>query len=109
VLYLRSEQFVSAMIRALQHGKNIDEFKSRYRSVDALLIDDIQFFAGKDRTQEEFFHTFNALFDGEAADHPDLRPLSEGSREPGAAAEVAPRLGLRSRSSRRISRRARRS
>jgi len=62
VLYQRSEQFVSAMIRALQ-TKNIDEFKNRYRSVDALLIDDIQFFAGKDRTQEEFFHTFNALFE----------------------------------------------
>ena len=62
VLYQRSEQFVSAMIRALQ-TKNIDDFKNRYRSVDALLIDDIQFFAGKDRTQEEFFHTFNALFE----------------------------------------------
>jgi chromosomal replication initiator protein len=62
VLYQRSEQFVSAMIKALQ-SKNIDEFKNRYRSVDALLIDDIQFFAGKDRTQEEFFHTFNALFE----------------------------------------------
>jgi chromosomal replication initiator protein len=62
VLYQRSEQFVSAMIRALQ-TKNIDDFKNRYRSVDALLINDIQFFAGKDRTQEEFFHTFNALFE----------------------------------------------
>ncbi|MBI2398680.1 MAG: chromosomal replication initiator protein DnaA [Xanthomonadales bacterium] len=62
VLYQRSEQFVSAMIRALQ-TKTIDEFKNRYRSVDALLIDDIQFFANKDRTQEEFFHTFNALFE----------------------------------------------
>lgn len=62
VLYQRSEQFVATMIKALQ-SKNIDEFKNRYRSVDALLIDDIQFFAGKDRTQEEFFHTFNALFE----------------------------------------------
>lgn len=63
ILYLRSEQFVSGMVRALQQ-KNMDEFKRRFRSVDALLIDDIQFFAGKDTTQEEFFHTFNALFEG---------------------------------------------
>ncbi|MDZ4814406.1 MAG: chromosomal replication initiator protein DnaA [Pseudomonadota bacterium] len=62
VLYQRSEQFFSAMIKAL-NAKNMDDFKYRYRSVDALLIDDIQFFAGKDRTQEEFFHTFNALFE----------------------------------------------
>ncbi|HEX7112354.1 MAG TPA: chromosomal replication initiator protein DnaA [Mizugakiibacter sp.] len=63
VLYLRSEQFVGAMIEALR-TKNMDEFKRRFRSVDALLIDDIQFFAGKNTTQEEFFHTFNALFEG---------------------------------------------
>jgi len=63
VLYLRSEQFFSAMIRALQE-KAMDQFKRQFQQVDALLIDDIQFFAGKDRTQEEFFHTFNALFDG---------------------------------------------
>jgi chromosomal replication initiator protein len=68
VLYQRSEQFFSAMVKALSNktmgSKAIDDFKRRYRSVDALLIDDIQFFAGKDRTQEEFFHTFNALFEG---------------------------------------------
>jgi chromosomal replication initiator protein len=68
VLYQRSEQFFSAMIKALNNkalgSKAIDEFKQRFRSVDALMIDDIQFFAGKDRTQEEFFHTFNALFEG---------------------------------------------
>ena len=68
VLYQRSEQFFSAMIKALNNkaagGRAIDEFKQRYRNVDALMIDDIQFFAGKDRTQEEFFHTFNALFEG---------------------------------------------
>ncbi|MGB0134712.1 chromosomal replication initiator protein DnaA [Dokdonella sp.] len=63
VLYLRSEQFVGSMIDALR-TKNMDEFKRKFRSVDALLIDDIQFFAGKNTTQEEFFHTFNALFDG---------------------------------------------
>lgn len=63
VLYLRSEQFVGMMIDALR-TKKMDEFKRGFRSVDALLIDDIQFFAGKNTTQEEFFHTFNALFDG---------------------------------------------
>jgi chromosomal replication initiator protein len=62
-LYLRSEQFFSAMMKALQ-DKTMDAFKRQFQQVDALLIDDIQFFAGKDRTQEEFFHTFNALFDG---------------------------------------------
>ncbi|MDQ3288679.1 MAG: chromosomal replication initiator protein DnaA [Pseudomonadota bacterium] len=63
VMYLRSEQFFSAMMKALQE-KAMDGFKRQFQQVDALLIDDIQFFAGKDRTQEEFFHTFNALFDG---------------------------------------------
>jgi chromosomal replication initiator protein len=63
VLYLRSEQFVSAMIDSLR-TKRMDEFKRRFRDVDALLIDDIQFFAGKNSTQEEFFHTFNTLFEG---------------------------------------------
>lgn len=63
VLYLRSEQFFSAMMKALSE-RAMDQFKKRFQSVDALLLDDIQFFAGKDRTQEEFFHTFNALFDG---------------------------------------------
>jgi chromosomal replication initiator protein len=63
VLYLRSEQFFSAMMKALQE-KSMDQFKRQFHTVDALLIDDIQFFAGKNTTQEEFFHTFNALFDG---------------------------------------------
>jgi chromosomal replication initiator protein len=62
VIYLHSERFVSEMVKALQHNR-IDEFKKRYRSVNALLIDDVQFFAGKERSQEEFFHTFNALFE----------------------------------------------
>jgi len=62
VLYLHSERFVAEMVKALQTNK-MNEFKQFYRQVDALMIDDIQFFAGKDRTQEEFFHTFNALFE----------------------------------------------
>ncbi len=63
VLYLRSEQFFSAMMKCLQE-KTMDQFKRQFQQVDALLIDDIQFFAGKNTTQEEFFHTLNALFDG---------------------------------------------
>jgi len=62
IVYLHSEKFVSEMIQALRHA-SIDAFKARYRSADTLLIDDIQFFAGKDRSQEEFFHTFNALLE----------------------------------------------
>ncbi len=62
VLYLDSELFVSDMIKALRHGA-IDDFKKHYRTAGALLIDDIQFFAGKKSSQEEFFHTFNALLD----------------------------------------------
>lgn len=64
VLYLHSERFVADMIKALQRNA-MNEFKRYYRSLNALLIDDIQFFAGKDRSQEEFFHTFNALLDGQ--------------------------------------------
>ncbi|WP_434219155.1 chromosomal replication initiator protein DnaA [Biformimicrobium ophioploci] len=63
VLYLHSERFVADMVKALQLNA-INDFKRFYRSVDALLIDDIQFFAGKERSQEEFFHTFNALLEG---------------------------------------------
>ncbi len=62
IAYLHSERFVGDMVRALQRNA-INEFKGYYRSVDALLIDDIQFFAGKERSQEEFFHTFNALLE----------------------------------------------
>jgi chromosomal replication initiator protein len=64
IIYLHSERFVADMIKALQHNA-IDEFKQHYRTADALLIDDIQFFAGKERSQEEFFHTFNALLEGQ--------------------------------------------
>lgn len=64
VVYLHSERFVGDMVKALQHNA-MNDFKQLYRSVDALLIDDIQFFAKKDRSQEEFFHTFNALLEGQ--------------------------------------------
>jgi len=62
VIYLHSEGFVAEMVNALQHN-TIEKFKTKYRSVNALLIDDVQFFGGKERSQEEFFHTFNALFE----------------------------------------------
>src|SRR4029077_10038555 len=64
IAYIHSERFVGDMVRALQHN-SMNEFKTAYRSLDALLIDDIQFFAGKDRSQEEFFHTFNELLEGQ--------------------------------------------
>ena len=64
VAYIHSEQFVQDMVTALRHN-TISDFKKAYRSLDALLIDDIQFFAGKDHSQEEFFHTFNALLEGQ--------------------------------------------
>ena len=64
VTYLHSERFVADMIKALQHN-TISEFKQHYRSIETLLIDDIQFFARKERSQEEFFHTFNSLLEGQ--------------------------------------------
>ena len=64
IAYVHSERFVGDMVRALQHNQ-MNEFKASYRTLDALLIDDIQFFANKDRSQEEFFHTFNALLESQ--------------------------------------------
>ena len=65
VLYVNCERFVSDMVKALQHNK-MNEFKNSYRSLDALLVDDIQFLADKSRSQEEFFHTFNSLYEARA-------------------------------------------
>jgi chromosomal replication initiator protein len=62
--YVHSERFVGDMVKALQHN-TINDFKTAYRSLDCLMIDDIQFFAKKDRSQEEFFHTFNALLESQ--------------------------------------------
>jgi chromosomal replication initiator protein len=64
VAYVHSERFVGDMVKALQHN-TINDFKTAYRTLDALMIDDIQFFAGKERSQEEFFHTFNALLESQ--------------------------------------------
>ncbi|MBI5884003.1 MAG: chromosomal replication initiator protein DnaA [Elusimicrobia bacterium] len=60
VLYTTSEQFVNEYVTAIQHSK-VDDFRAKYRSLDCLLIDDVQFLVGKDRSEQEFFHTFNAL------------------------------------------------
>jgi chromosomal replication initiator protein len=65
VLYVNCERFVSDMVKALQHSK-MNEFKNSYRSLDVLLVDDIQFLADKSRSQEEFFHTFNSLYEAHA-------------------------------------------
>ena len=60
--YIHAEQYIADVVRAYQH-KTFDSFKRYYHSLDLFLIDDIQFFVGKDRSQEEFFYTFNALFE----------------------------------------------
>ncbi|NNF06764.1 MAG: chromosomal replication initiator protein DnaA [Candidatus Eisenbacteria bacterium] len=83
IAYVSSEQFTNEMIYCIQHGKTHD-FRKKYRNADLLLVDDIQFLAGKESTQEEFFHTFNALYDAKkqvvmTSDRPpgEIRMLEE--------------------------------
>ncbi len=63
VMYLSSESFMNELIAALRRDR-MDEFKNRFRRIDVLIVDDVQFLAGRERTQEEFFHTFNSLYEG---------------------------------------------
>ena len=62
IVYIKGDQFTNELIQAVQQGKNV-EFRSKYRNADLFLVDDVQFIAGKDSTQEEFFHTFNTLYE----------------------------------------------
>lgn len=88
VIYMRSDQFFNQMVKALQN-KQMDQFKAQFKGAKALLIDDIQFFAGKDRTQEEFFHTFNVFFDAK------LQIILTCDRFPKEVDRLEPRLKSR--------------
>ena len=99
IMYKKSEEFINELILAIEHGRTA-EFKDKYRTADVLLIDDIQFIAGKESTQEEFFHTFTALYESEkqiilTSDRPpkEIKPLEDRLRtrfEGGLLADVQP-------------------
>ena len=99
IVYKKSEDFVNELIKAIEE-RSTTEFKERYRTADILLLDDIQFIAGKESTQEEFFHTFSSLYEADkqiilTSDRPpkDIRPLSDRLRtrfEGGLLADVQP-------------------
>ncbi len=91
--YVHSERFVGDMVKALQHN-TINDFKSAYRSLDALMIDDIQFFAGKERSQEEFFHTFNALLESQQQVILTCDRYPQGGGRSRGAFKIALRLGV---------------
>lgn len=88
VLYLSAEQFMYRFVQALRERKMMD-FKSLFRSVDVLMVDDVQFIAGKDSTQEEFFHTFNALVDSQK------QIIISADRAPGSLKDIGERIRSR--------------
>ena len=88
IVYIKGDQFTNELIQAIQSGKNI-EFREKYREADLFLIDDVQFIAGKERSQEEFFHTFNKLFE----DHKQL--VMTADRKPGDMLSLEDRLRTR--------------
>ncbi len=99
IVYITAEQFTNDVIHSIRHEKMV-EFRNRYRNIDMLLIDDIQFIAGKERTQEEFFHTFNTLYEDNkqvvfSADRPakEMSDIEERLRsrfEMGLVADIQP-------------------
>ena len=92
VIYLSAEKFMYQFVRAIRF-KDTMAFKEQFRSVDVLMIDDVQFIGGRDATQEEFFHTFNALGGPEPADHHFRRQIALRPRRHRGTGQIPPRLG----------------
>ena len=86
IVYVKGDSFTNNLIESLQ-SQAMPAFREKYRTADILLIDDVQFIAGKESTQQEFFNTFNVLYDAKKADHPDLRPSAEGNQHTGGPSE----------------------
>ena len=92
VVYIKGDTFTNELIQAIREGRNA-EFREKYRGADVFLMDDVQFIAGRDSTQEEMFHTFNTLYELKKADRLHLRPAAQGDAAPGGPAENPVRVG----------------